>query len=583
MTSRPTLLLALFLACTAPPPPAPTPAPAPPPPPVTVTVTATYEGASPPEVERSLTTPLEQAVTGTPDLTDLRSTTRSGRAELLLTFAPGTDATTARAAVQARLQPIQPTLPEATLPPIVGAEHDPNTAVLFILQSSRAAPDELGRTATDIRRSLLAISNVTDVAMCGLRTPELEISLDPTRLTAFGLATSTVVTTLRNSLSPTPLSPTPLTSTPLGAGTSLAAPRSAEDIADLVLATREAAIHLRDVATIRSTLTRDTCGAVRLGAGGVILTVVHARRGAPADEFYKAVRADLDARRPDLHARQIDLDVPPHALRVALDLEATMDPTTELTDHAERLRGLFQAANILPLAYLQAPTPTMLGEWLPADLFVIPGSADEAAALRDQLAKLPDVRTIGSPADPAADPQLHRTWITGDDRDTTIQIGTYLADMLRGVPGITRPRLRDQQELERVLKLDRDKLAVLGLATADVQATLGVGLDGLRVGTMPDRDTAIPIVVRLAAGDDTVRPLSPVSSLTVQPASGPPVPVDTLVRIQLALHPAEILHNNRARAVLVEWFSSDPNAPRAAQDRVARELHLPAGVAVIWE
>lgn len=578
MTSRPTLLLALLLACTAPPPPAPTPAPAPPPPPVTVTVTATYEGASPPEVERSLTTPLEQAVAGTPDLTDLRSTTRSGRAELLLTFAPGTDATAARAAVQARLQPIQPNLPQDVLPPIVGAEHDPNTAVLFILQSSRAAPDELGRTAADIRRSLLAISNVTDVAMCGLRTPELEISLDPTRLTALGLATSTVITTLRDSLSPTPL-----TSTPLGAGTSLAAPRSVEDVADLVLATREAAIHLRDVATIRSTLTRDTCGAVRLGAGGVILTVVHARRGAPADEFYKAVRADLDARRPDLHARQIDLDVPPHALRVALDLEATMDPTTELTDHAERLRGLLQAANIQPLAYLQAPVPTMPGEWLPADLFVIPGSADEAAALRDQLAKLPDARTIGSPADPAADPQLHRTWITGDDRDTTIQIGTYLADMLRGVPDIARPRLRDQQQLERVLKLDREKLALLGLATADVQATLGVGLDGLRVGTMHDRDTAIPIVVRLAAGDDTVRPLSPVSSLTVQPASGPPVPVDTLVRIQLALHPAEILHNNRARAVLVEWFSSDPNAPRAAQDRVARELHLPAGVAVIWE
>ncbi len=571
MTLRPALLLALLLACTAPPPPGPTPAPAPPPPPVTVTVTATYEGASPPEVERSLTTPLEQALAGLPDLTDLRSTTRSGRAELLLTFAPGTDATTARSAVQARLQPIQRTLPEATLPPIVGAEHDPHTAVLFTLQSSRAAPDELSRTAAEIRRSLLAIPNVTDVAMCGQRTPELEISLDPTRLTAFGLATSTVVATLRSNL----------TIAPLGAGTSLAA-RTLDDIANLVLATREAAIRLRDVATISSTVTLETCGAVRLGAGGVIVAVVHARRGAPPDEFNKAVRTDLDARRPDLHARQIDLDVPPHALRVALDLEAAMDPASALTDHAERLRGLLQSADIQPLAYLQAPVPTMLGEWLPADLFIIPASADEAAALRETLAKLPDVRTIGSPADPAADPQLHRTWISGDDRDTGIQIGTYLADMLRGVPNVTRARLRDRQKLERVLKLDRDKLAALGLSAADVQTTLAVALDGLRVGTMQGRDAAIPIVVRLAA-DDTVQPGHQMSSLTVQPTTGPPVPIDSLVRIQLALHPAEILHTNRARAVLVEWFSADPNAPRAAQDRVSRELHLPAGVAVIWE
>lgn len=578
MTLRPALLLAALLACTAPPPPPDAnPAPAgPPPQPITVTVTvhADAPGASPTVVERTVTTPLELALASAENLTAVRSTSRDEHAELTLTFAPGTAPSAARQAVMTHLQAAQSSLPDGTSPSL-GPDRDPHTAVLFTLQSTQVSVDELGRIASSVRESLLKIPGVVDVAMCGHREPRVEISLDPARLTAYGLAANTVVDAVRRELD----------SLSLGTGIRTApAARSPEELGAIAVAAREAPIRLSDLATITATAAIATCDAVRLTAGPAVVALVHARRGTTPDEFNKAIRAGLDTQRADLRVRGIDLDIPAHVLRLAVDLDPPADPPS-LAIHADRIHKLLAAADLRSLAYLQATIPGLPGVRFTGELFVVPTSADEAAKLRETLPRLADLGlgAIGSLADPEDDPQRHRVWVTGPDLETDAHLALRLTDLLRDVSGVARVHYHDERNPELLVELERDRLAALGLRPADVQTALALVLDGVRVGTILSGADTTAVHVRLPAGNHLER-TAQLQTLTLLPASGgAAVPLQTLVKISLTLAPREILHNNHQRAVPVDYFFTNPLTAKSAQDRIARDLNLPPGLSLVWE
>ncbi len=80
--------------------------------PVTININASYPGASAEAVQNSVTTVIEDAITGFSDLLYMESTSSSGSASISLTFGSGVDADIVQVQVQNKLSPIEAQLPQ---------------------------------------------------------------------------------------------------------------------------------------------------------------------------------------------------------------------------------------------------------------------------------------------------------------------------------------------------------------------------------------------------------------------------------------------------------------------------------------
>jgi hypothetical protein len=335
--------------------------------------------------------------------------------------------------------------------------HDPHTAVMFTLQSATLPADQLSGIADAIRDALLTVPDVTDVALCGRRTAEIEVTLDLPRLTALGVSA-------RRGPRGSARRPPAMSLRSSAHASTRAASRTSVTIA---LAARDPPVRLRDVATVRRNSPIDTCDAIRLGGEPVLLGVVHARRGVPLDDFKKAVqRPARRPARPLARATTIGLATPELApLRIAVDLEATGDPASALADNAARLEKLLQAADLQVRAYLQAPVPALHGERYTGDLFVLPTSDDEAARPAPRASRSssrPSARSAASPtrrttrsATPRGSAGPASTRIARSPPASSAACTTCPASNARAPHDILNPEL--------VLEIDRDMLGAVGL------------------------------------------------------------------------------------------------------------------------
>lgn len=80
--------------------------------PTTVRISATYTGASAETVEKSVTTIIEDGMTGADDLTYMTSSSSTGSATVTLTFGNSIDPDIAQVQVQNKLQLVQSQLPD---------------------------------------------------------------------------------------------------------------------------------------------------------------------------------------------------------------------------------------------------------------------------------------------------------------------------------------------------------------------------------------------------------------------------------------------------------------------------------------
>jgi Cu/Ag efflux pump CusA len=154
-------------------------------------------GLSTIEVEGLVTVPLEEALSGTPQLDVMRSKSVPGLSSVLLIFKPGTDLIAARQLVQERLATAVPTLPNVSRPPHMLAPLSATSRVMKIGLSSKELSlidlSELVRWT--IRPKLMTVPGVANVATWGARKSQLQVQVEPDRLAANGLTLSEVMQT----------------------------------------------------------------------------------------------------------------------------------------------------------------------------------------------------------------------------------------------------------------------------------------------------------------------------------------------------------------------------------------------------
>jgi cobalt-zinc-cadmium resistance protein CzcA len=162
-----------------------------------VQVTTATPGATPLEVESSVTVIVETALAGLPGLDHTRSQSRYGLSQVTAVFRDGTDIYFARSLISERLQAVRDRLPAAAAPRLGPVATGLGEIVLYAITADEGARQPNGepwdlaalRGLQDwtVRPQLLRVAGVSEVNTTGGHERELRVAPSTARLLAYGL------------------------------------------------------------------------------------------------------------------------------------------------------------------------------------------------------------------------------------------------------------------------------------------------------------------------------------------------------------------------------------------------------------
>lgn len=167
--------------------------------PVQIQINTVAPALSPEEVERQITFPVEQAISGLPGLEDLRSISKFGLSQVVVIFEDGVDIYFARQLINERLSTVE--LPEGIQRPQMGpvstglGEVFHYVLVYEGVDFTRVSDEERVRRLTELRTlhdwvvkpQLRSVRGVAEVNSWGGYEKQYQVRLDPDRLIKHGL------------------------------------------------------------------------------------------------------------------------------------------------------------------------------------------------------------------------------------------------------------------------------------------------------------------------------------------------------------------------------------------------------------
>ncbi len=163
-----------------------------------ITVTTTLRGASPEEMETSVTKPIEEIINTIQGIDELASVTTEGVSQITVTFLLERNRDIAAQDVRDKVNTILSRLPPNTDPPIIDKFDLDAVPVVSI---SVSAPRDLKEISyiTDkfIKQNLETVKDVGSISMVGARTRAVQVSVDIEKLRAYNLTIGDVRTALQ--------------------------------------------------------------------------------------------------------------------------------------------------------------------------------------------------------------------------------------------------------------------------------------------------------------------------------------------------------------------------------------------------
>ncbi|MDX2060627.1 MAG: efflux RND transporter permease subunit [Gemmatimonadales bacterium] len=164
-----------------------------------LTIRTAYPGAAAEEVSRFIAEPIEEAVSATPGLVDVKSVSRNGEVTTTLKFSWGTDMAATVLQVRERLDNARSSLPERAERPTL-LTSDPGERPIAVLGlTSGGDLRSIARIAKDVHaRRLEQLGGVSSVAVVGEPKDEIKVEIDPERTRALGLTPDDVATAVKS-------------------------------------------------------------------------------------------------------------------------------------------------------------------------------------------------------------------------------------------------------------------------------------------------------------------------------------------------------------------------------------------------
>src|SRR6266849_2332970 len=170
--------------------------------PVQVQINAVAPGLGPLDVESQITFPVEQAIGGLPGLQQVRSVSKFGLSQVVVTFVDGTDIYFARQLLTQRLSTAE--LPEGMPRPILGPVATGLGEVFHYLVTSDVSGDQRDlmklRAIQDwvVRPALRTVPGTAEINSWGGYEKEFQVRIDPRGLIKHGVTFEQVVQAVRD-------------------------------------------------------------------------------------------------------------------------------------------------------------------------------------------------------------------------------------------------------------------------------------------------------------------------------------------------------------------------------------------------
>ncbi len=163
-----------------------------------VSIRTVFEGASPEEVERQVTLPIEQELDGLADIDVISSTSYEGLSSILIELKSGTDMDNFMRKVRTALDQVDD-LPEETEEPAL-ARLETRFPVITVILYGAIARGELYAIAEQIEDELIQLPGAASVGVAGDREWEVWVVVDPQVLAARQVSLHQVARALRENL-----------------------------------------------------------------------------------------------------------------------------------------------------------------------------------------------------------------------------------------------------------------------------------------------------------------------------------------------------------------------------------------------
>ena len=159
-----------------------------------INVRAQLPGASPQTMDAEVTSMLEGAVARVSGVRDISSASEENSARIRAEFQPGADVDRAAADVREAVSRVTRELPAAVEQlSVYKADEDAEEIVRIAVLSQRYSEEALTRIVEqDIVPAFVSLPGVADVPLFGQRQRVLRVSVDPLRLTSYGLTVTDV-------------------------------------------------------------------------------------------------------------------------------------------------------------------------------------------------------------------------------------------------------------------------------------------------------------------------------------------------------------------------------------------------------
>jgi HAE1 family hydrophobic/amphiphilic exporter-1 len=208
------------------------------------------------------------------------------------------------------------------------------------------------------------------------------------------------------------------------------------------------------------------------------------------------------------------------------------------------------------------------------------GVADFAAQIKADVMQIPGIRARAEVASILSGVDPIRFAVQGVDREQVENTAAMILDVVRHTPGVTDARFStDDPRQEVQVKLDREKMAKLGLSVLEVGQTLRVALTGNNDSKYTDNDFEYNITVRADNFDRTKA--GDVGRLTFMNKNGELIELNRFAQVGYGLSPSMIERSDRITSISVKSnVLGRPAGTVASEIRMKIQGKIPAGITI---
>jgi HAE1 family hydrophobic/amphiphilic exporter-1 len=275
-----------------------------------VTVTATYPGADPETMESKVADKIEEAINSLSGIKALRSTNLESVSQVVVEFELDVPSEQAVQDIRDRVSGILANLPSGIDPPVVQKFDIGASPIMAVALAGKLPARELSRLADKVvKERVQRVPGVGGIDLVGQRDREIQIFVDPTRLSGRGLTVEDVANAVRAQNMELPAGYFDSGARELTVKTK-GEVKSAAEVADVVIPSAPGTIvRVKDVADVVDG-TEEARSASFFDGQSAISLVIRKQTGSNTVAVAENVRKALEELRPRVERAGVKLDVP---------------------------------------------------------------------------------------------------------------------------------------------------------------------------------------------------------------------------------------------------------------------------------